>query len=295
MTMTPLSAFLLSVAIVFAAKTLAWLIQLRTRNAGLVDAIWGWTLGGLAPLYALLGTAPTEVRVLLALLGGLWGLRLGAHLWRRNYGKPEDWRYARFRRQWGAGGAGGTAPERSAMGAGAGASAASRTHSFANTVSAADVKMFWFFQFQNIFTLLLSASAFLIPAYRSDSPPALCLGLSVLIWIGAVAGEGIADVQMERFRANPDNKGRVCRDGLWRYSRHPNYFFECLHWLAYVPLALGAPWGWLSLAAPLVMAWLLLKLSGVPMLEAEMAKRKAGYTEYMHSTSVLIPLPPKTR
>lgn len=258
--MTPLNAFLLTVALVVAAKTLAWALQLRTRNAGTVDAVWAWTLGGLAAVYALAGSAPDSLRWLLALMGGLWGLRLGWHLWRRNHGKPEDWRYAQFRQKWGA---------------------------------QTNRNMFWFFQFQNLFTLMLSAAAFMPVAYRTDLPATWALVLAGAIWVVSVVGEGVADAQMERFRANPANKGRVCRQGLWRYSRHPNYFFECLHWLAYLPLALGAPWGWLTLVAPLVMAFLLLKLSGVPLLEAEMIQRKKGYAEYMRSTNALIPWFPR--
>lgn len=254
--MSPLNAFWISVAVVVAAKTFAWLLQLKTRNAGLVDSIWALTLGGLAGLYALLGSAPAGLRGLLAAMGGLWGLRLGWHLWQRNWGKPEDWRYARFRTQWGA---------------------------------VADLKMFGFFQFQNLFTLALSASAFIAVAYRPDAPPAGAVALALLIWVVSVAGEGVADRQMEAFRADPANRGQVCRAGFWRYSRHPNYFFECLHWLAYLPLAWGAPWAWTTLLAPLVMAWLLMKLSGVPLLEAEMMQRKPGYADYVRQTSALIP------
>lgn len=262
MTTSPLHAFALTVLTAVLAKTAAWLLQRRTRNAGLVDAIWAWTLGGLAVVYALAGTAPPALRVLLALLGGLWGLRLGLYLWRRNYGQPEDFRYAHFRALWGA---------------------------------AVDRKMFWFFQFQNLFTLLLSASAFMPVAFRAElpSPPAIALALA--IWLIAVAGEAIADRQMAAFRAQAGHGGAVCRRGLWRYSRHPNYFFECLHWLAYVPLALGAPWGALSLFAPLLMAWMLMKLSGLPMLEAEMRRRKPGYAAYVAQTSALIPWKPKKR
>jgi steroid 5-alpha reductase family enzyme len=255
-----LRTFLMTVAIVVAAKTFAWVLQLRTRNAGLVDAIWAFTLGGLALVYAVLGTAGPATRLALAILGGMWGLRLGIHLWIRNSGKPEDWRYAQFRTRWGA-------------------------H--------ADRNMFWFFQFQNLFTLALSACAFLPVAFRSGNPPAGAFAAAAVIGLVAIAGEGLADRQMEAFRANPMNKGRVCRDGLWRYSRHPNYFFECVLWLAYAPLAWGQPWGWVTLAAPMVMAALLLKLSGVPLLEQEMARRKPGYGEYMRTTSVLIPWPPQ--
>ncbi len=260
MPLPPLTAFAASVAIVIAAKTFAWLLQLKTKNGGLVDAVWALTLGGLAVLYALAGTAPVETRIVLAVMGAAWGVRLGWYLWVRNWGKPEDFRYAQFRKDWGA---------------------------------AVNVKMFWFFQFQNIFTLLLSASAFIAVAYRPDAAPLWAVALAIAIWLVSVIGEGIADAQMERFRSNPSNKGKVCRDGLWRYSRHPNYFFETVHWLAYVPLAFGSPYWWATLGAPLVMAFLLTKLSGMPLLEKEMAARKPGYADYIAKTSALIPWPPK--
>ena len=258
--MSPLHAFLASLAIAVAAKTLAWLLQLKTRNAGLVDAIWAWTLGGLALHYAVAGQAPQALAVLLSLMGLGWGLRLGTHLWLRNWGKAEDWRYAQFRQQWGA---------------------------------KADFNMFWFFQFQNIFTVILAACAFGPIAYRTDMPASWAIGLALVLYVGGLFGEGLADRQMERFRNNPANKGQVCREGLWRNSRHPNYFFECVHWCAYVPLALGAPYGWVSLGAPLVMAFLLIKMSGVPLMEKEMARRKPGYADYLRTTSMLIPLPVK--
>ncbi|NGY06737.1 DUF1295 domain-containing protein [Solimonas terrae] len=256
--MNVLDAFLLTVVIVIAAKTVAWLLQWRSGNAGVVDAIWSWTLGGLAVVYALAGDAPAALRGLLAMMGGLWGLRLGSYIWRRNAGRPEDFRYRKFREAWG---------------------------------GRANVNMFWFFQFQNIFTLALSASAFLPVAYRDDLPSVPALVAALAIWLVSVGGESLADRQMKAFRADPANRGKVCRDGLWGWSRHPNYFFECVHWLAYVPLAIGAAWGGLSLVAPLVMAFLLMKLSGVPLLEAEMIRRKPGYADYVRTTSALLPLP----
>lgn len=257
--MTVLEAALLGFAGVFCTISLAWLIQWRTRDAGIVDAIWSWSLGLLGVLYAVVGTAPAATRLALGLMAGLWGLRLGTHVFRRNHGKPEDRRYHEFRERWGA---------------------------------KANRNFFFFFHFQTLFALLLS-STFLVAAFNpTPLPPALLL-LAVLIWLGAVLGEGVADAQMERFRADPANRGQVCRQGLWYYSRHPNYFFECLHWLAYLPLAYGAPGWWGALASPLIMAWLLLRMSGVPILERHMLQTKPGYADYMRSTSVLVPWPPK--
>jgi steroid 5-alpha reductase family enzyme len=239
--------------------SLVWLVQLRTRNAGLVDAVWSWSLGLLAVLYAAAGTAPAPLRGLLAVLGGLWGLRLGTHLFLRNHGRPEDGRYRRLRQQWGAG---------------------------------ADRKLFWFFQLQVVFSMLLSLG-FAAVAWSPVAPAAGWLLCGAAVWLVAVAGEGLADWQLERFKQDPAAAGQVCRRGLWRYSRHPNYFFECLHWLAYVPLAAASPWWWLTLAPPLIMAFLLLKLSGVPVTEAQTARSRPGYAEYMRTTSVLIPWPPR--
>jgi len=240
---------------------LAWLVQLRTHNAGLIDTVWSWTLGLLALWYACCGSAPLQLRVLLAVLGGVWGLRLGTHLLLRNHGKQEDGRYRRFREQWG---------------------------------TAANRNMFWFFQFQVLFSMLLSIS-FAVVAWSPREPGSLCVAAAVVVWLMSVTGEGLADWQLEQFKRDPASKGQVCRRGLWRYSRHPNYFFECLHWLVYVLLAAGNSWWWLALGSPLVMSWLLLKLSGVPLTEAQSARSRPGYAEYIRTTSMLIPWPPKKR
>jgi len=242
-----------------AVFALVWLVQLRTRNAGLIDSVWAWTLGLLAVWYACRGPAPAQLRLLLALLGGAWGLRLGTHLLLRNHGKPEDGRYRRFRQQWGA---------------------------------AADRKLFWFFQFQVLFSMLLSVS-FAVVAWSPAEPGSLCTAAAVLLWLLSVLGEGLADWQLEQFKKDPASRGQVCRRGLWYYSRHPNYFFECLHWLVYVLLAAGSVWWWLTLASPLIMAFLLLRLSGVPLTEAQSARSRPGYADYIRSTSMLIPWPPK--
>jgi len=237
----------------------AWLRQLRTRDAGMVDPVWAASLAGVAVLAAALGTGATVNRVFVALAGGIWGLRLALHLWQRNHGKPEDPRYRQFREQWG---------------------------------DAANRNMFWFFQLQAAISMALSI-AFFIPAFRAEAPSRTALIAAAAIWLIALTGEASADRQLRRFVADPTHRGQVCQSGWWRYSRHPNYFFECVHWCAYAVLSLGMPWGWLTLVPPVLMAVLLLKISGVPMLEARLVKTRPGYDEYMRTTSAMVPWPPK--
>jgi steroid 5-alpha reductase family enzyme len=132
-----------------------------------------------------------------------------------------------------------------------------------------------------------------VPSYRVDAAAPGWIVVAVALWVVSVAGEALADRQLHRFIAAPANHGQVCRAGLWRYSRHPNYFFECVHWLAYIALSVGTPWAWLTLAPPVLMALLLMKVSGIPLVEARSAQTRRGYAEYMRTTSALIPWPPK--
>jgi len=257
--MPPLAAAVIALVGLVVIFSAVWTWQLKTENAGMVDPVWAYSLGLVAVLYAVLGTGDPVSRALTALGGLVWGVRLGTHLWRRNYGKPEDARYRRFRDEWG---------------------------------DKAASKMFWFFQVQVVISMLLSI-AFMVPSYRSSPPAIGWIVLAVVLWLVSVVGEGIADRQLKRFTLDPANHNAVCRVGLWRYSRHPNYFFECVHWLAYIALSIGTPWVWFTLLPPVLMAFLLLKLSGIPLLEESMAKRRAGYADYMRTTSALIPWPPR--
>jgi steroid 5-alpha reductase family enzyme len=149
--------------------------------------------------------------------------------------------------------------------------------------------LFWL---QGVIALGLSIG-FLGAAFRiGAAPPAAQMG-ALALWLLAMLGEAIADAQLERFRRDPSQRGRVCRHGLWRYSRHPNYFFECLHWFAYAALAWGTPWLWVALLSPALMAFLLLRLSGIPLLEAHAIAQRPDYAEYVRTTSALIPWPPR--
>ena len=258
--MQPLVVAIIALVALVIVFTAVWAWQVKSKNAGMIDPIWAMSLGAVAVLYAWLATGDIKTRVAVGIGGLVWGMRLGLHLWKRNAGHDEDPRYHKFREQWGA-----------------------------------DVnkKMFGFFQLQVVISMLLSI-AFIVPVYRMSPPSAWTFVVSVIIWLISILGEALADRQLHAFKADPQNKGKVCQAGLWKYSRHPNYFFECVHWVAYIPLGLAAgAWAIAMLLPPVLMAWLLMKVSGVPMVEAESAKKRPGYADYMRTTSALIPWPPR--
>lgn len=242
------------------AQTGGWLWQQRRRNAGIVDAIWAAGVGAAAVVLALLGDGAIWSRLTLALLGAAWGLRLALHLWRRVRGEAEDGRYAHLRTLWG------------------------------------DSRWRWFafFQLQALLIVLFALPFAAVAGSPVDSlHPAWIAGL--LIWLVSVAGEALADAQLRRFRGDPANRGRTCRAGLWRYSRHPNYFFEWLHWFAYVALAWGSPRWTLALLGPLVMFVFLRWLSGIPFTEAQALRtRGEDYRDYMRRTPMLFPWLPRS-
>lgn len=210
-------------------------------------------------LYALVGSADGTTRLIVGLISGCWGFRLGLHLYLRNAGKPEDSRYRKLRIQWG---------------------------------QMADRRMLHFFIFQAVAASLLSLGMWAV-CWQSEAIDPFQMITACGLALISLIGEAMADSQLERFRSDPENKGKVCRKGLWGWSRHPNYFFECLHWPCYTILAWGTPMVWISFIPPLVMAWLLLKVSGIPMNEAEAAAKRPDYAEYIRTTSAFIPFPPR--
>lgn len=255
--MTILQSILLLWAGMALLMSLAFLVQLCTRNAGIVDAVWvaGVGTGGL--LFAAVGTGDPGRRVLLAGLAGLWGYRLAGYLFfNRVLGRPEDGRYAMLRERWG---------ER------------------ANTF------LFVFFQIQ-AFWVVLFALPFLGVTANPSAFPRWFDGAGLLIWLVAVVGESIADVQLARFREDPSHRGQTCRIGLWRYSRHPNYFFEWIHWFAYLLLAWGSPLAMVGFLGPIVMLIFLYKITGIPYTEkCALASRGDDYRRYQQTTSAFIP------
>jgi steroid 5-alpha reductase family enzyme len=139
---------------------------------------------------------------------------------------------------------------------------------------------------------LKSKNAGMIDPIWAMSPEAVAVLEPV--WIGSIAGEAIADLQLRRSKADNSHRGKVCRADLWRYSRHPDYFFECVHWVASLSLAVGTgPWIIAMFLPPVLMAWLPMRVSGVPMVEAASAKKREDHAGYMRTTDTLIPCPPR--
>lgn len=243
----------------------AWLVALRSGRSGWIDAIWSFATGGFGAAAAVIPLADTQIsirQVLVAILALLWALRLGIHIAVRTARGGDDPRYKQLREEW---------------------SGAFRR------------RLFWLLQIQALAALTLAVSIML--AAHNPAP-----GLRFSDWLGvavlivAVLGESIADRQLSAFRSDQANKGKVCDVGLWAIARHPNYFFEWLGWLAYAIIAIDLAgayhWGWLALAGPLLMYWLLVHASGIPPLEAHMLRsRGKAFRDYQRRVNAFWPGP----
>jgi steroid 5-alpha reductase family enzyme len=240
---------------------LLWLLQLRTCNAGIVDVGWAFSLGALAVFDALVAPGGAPHRLLVGILGGIWGFRLAWHLlFDRVLGHPEEGRYVTLRKNWG---------------------------------RSADAKLFLFFEAQALLAAILSLP-FLIAASRPGDTLGVVELVGAALWIAGIVGESVADRQLARFKRDPYNRGRVCDIGLWRTSRHPNYFFEWVIWCGFAALGLTAQAGWLALSGPAIILFFLLRVTGIPPTEAQSLKsRGEAYREYQRTTSAFVPWFPK--
>jgi steroid 5-alpha reductase family enzyme len=251
---------LVGTAVASVSMIVLWAIQVRIRDASHVDAGWAILIASVTVVYALLADGNVEHRILAAALASVWGWRLGLYLlFDRVIGKEEDGRYRTLRERWG---------------------------------SRANRRFFVFFQAQAGFVVFFSIAYLLVCL----DPTA---GLGTLEWIGTAvwaignAGTIIADRQLARWRADPANRGRTARAGLWSWSRHPNYFFEWATWCGVALVATAAPWGWAAWVVPAGLLFLLFRVTGIPATEAQALRSRPDYAEYRRTTSVFVPLPPR--
>ena len=260
--MTATAVFIAAAMIVMAlglAMTLAWRVWFQTRNASWIDVAWTIAVGaaGFVAAFVPLGAEPRR-GVLIAAAVAAWTVRLAPHLIARTRVHSDDPRYHAQIRHWGAG---------------------------------APVRMFGVCMVRALWGVPLVLAVWLA-AHNATDPLGLRDAIGTALVFAGIVGAALADRQLHHFREH--SGGAVCERGLWRYSRHPNYFFEFLGWCAYPVFAIqiGAPWGWLALAAPLTMYLLLVHVSGIPPVEKHMLRTRGdAYEGYIARTSAFMPLP----
>ena len=246
---------------VIALGILLWLISLAVRDSSIVDIAWGPLIFLIGLTYYLALAEPASRAHLIVALTGLWAVRLALHIGMRNLGHGEDFRYAAWRAQ--------------------------------------HPDTWWIRSYFKVF-LLQGVIAWIVAlplfyAITSETPAAL----TVLDYAGLVVFafgflfEAIGDEQLRRFKADPANKGRVMNTGLWRYTRHPNYFGEAVLWWGLGLIGAATPLGWIGLVGPAIITFLLLRVSGVAMLEKTLKTTKPGYADYIARTPAFFPRMPK--
>jgi steroid 5-alpha reductase family enzyme len=253
-----------SVALV-VGMSFAWLAWWQTKNAGWVDVIWTTTLGLTGAIGSFLMPGAVWRHALIAVLLLIWVLRLGSHIAGRNQKRHDDPRYAKLLQDWG---------------------------------KNASLQMYFLMLKQALVSIPL-ALALLLAAGVPDQGFRFNDALGLLVVIIAILGETLADRQLRQYIATHP-AGGVCDAGLWSWSRHPNYFFQWLSWCGYAFIALDFSaaylWGWLALAAPACMYWLLVFVSGIAPLEEHMlATRRSAFERYQQRTSAFFPWPPKAQ
>lgn len=237
-----------------------WLVSLALRNASIVDITWGAGFVVVAWVVRLQGDTNTTRQWLLVVLTTLWGLRLAGYLFWRNHGEPEDYRYRAMRRRWGS--------------------------------RFPIVSLLTVFVFQGLMMWIVSLPVQL--GQVSDTPDLGALAfVGIALWAVGLTFESIGDYQLARFKAVPKNEGKVMDQGLWRYTRHPNYFGDACVWWGIGLIAAETGVGAWGLIGSALMTLLLVRISGAALLEKSLRKRKPAYQAYVERTSGFIPMPPK--
>ena len=250
--------------LVLGFKSLLWVVYYFQKNAGIVDIGWAFSFILVSWVYFFLGEGATSKLMVMTAMVTIWAGRLTWYLFQRYLSmSEEDPRYQEIRKNWGS--------------------------------ENSDFKFYMMFIFQGVLVVILSLPFLIVSADATRVwYPVEFLG--ILVWFGGVVGEAFADKQLLEFKCNPENQGKVCKEGLWKYSRHPNYFFEFVIWLGFFLFALGSPGGWVSIISLGLILLLLFKVSGIPQAEAQALKtRGALYEEYQMETSSFFPWFPRKR
>ncbi|HCR70053.1 MAG TPA: hypothetical protein DIW23_01295 [Anaerolineae bacterium] len=259
--MSFLSLWSLSGILILVLMVLLWLLSLRLKNTSIVDIFWG--LGFIIVFWVttwLNLDSFSNRTILLGTLVSIWGLRLAIHIYQRNHGQPEDFRYAKWREENGA--------------------------------------SWWWKSFFKVFLLqgvLLWIIAAPLIAVNSSTPTPLqcnCDLVGAGLWLIGFMFEAGGDAQLKKFKTNPANKGKLLTTGYWSVTRHPNYFGDAAQWWGFYLIAFSAG-AWWTIFSPIIMTYLLVKISGVAMLERTLQENKPGYTEYIKRTSAFFPWFPK--
>lgn len=254
------NAMLVSAITIGIVMVLTWILSLAVRNASIVDIVWGAGFAINSWVLAITIDGDPTRQLVMALLVGIWGMRLAGYLAKRNIGHGEDWRYVAMRKKMG--------PKFPV------------------------VSLFTVFGLQGV--LMWSVSVPVMFANADATPPVGPIAImGIMVWIVGFGFESVGDLQLARFKKDPANQGKVMDQGLWSLTRHPNYFGDALLWWGIAIVAAETGSGILGFIGPVIMTFLLMRVSGVPILEKSLSKRREGYAEYVAKTSGFIPRPPK--
>ncbi len=251
-----MSIYYSSLGVLMLMAGLAWIVSVLKNNVSFVDSLWSLFFLAAAVMFAFEYELPSLRASLVLALVTIWAVRLSAHITIRNWGESEDYRYAQIR---------------------------------ANNEPGFVVKSLYIvFGLQALLAWIVLVP--LWPALASTAPLTMLDGLALAVWLVGFFFEAVGDYQLSRFKRDPSSKGRVLDTGLWRFTRHPNYFGEFCIWWAFWLFAVAAG-EWWTLFSPLLMSFLLLRVSGVAMLEKTIPDRRPGYAEYARSTNAFFPGP----
>jgi steroid 5-alpha reductase family enzyme len=253
-------AMLVSAITISSIMLCTWLLSVIIKNASIVDIVWGFGFAVNAIVLSIAVTGNSGRQILVACLVGVWGFRLAGYLAKRNIGHGEDWRYKAMRKKKGA--------------------------------AFPLISLVTVFGLQGVLMFVVSLPVMFSNADSSPGVGPIAV-MGVIAWMVGFGFEAVGDAQLARFKKDPANAGKVMNKGLWSLTRHPNYFGDSLMWWGIWIIAAETGSGVWSVVGPIVMTFFLLKVSGVPMLERSLSKRREGWDQYVATTSGFIPRPPK--